>query len=113
MQGAIYQWGRELAKGFAPFVGVSQADGTAEGQKWLTMAHVANAKTAKQAEADWILGIGKTHDQDTEQVRYLAISKNKLIGDADTINEQRHGRFECLIRPEIARYADLAPWDRV
>lgn len=109
--GAIYQWARELSKTYCPSIGVCQADGTAEGQKWLTMANVANAKTSKQAEADWILGIGKTHDQDTQLVRYLAISKNKLLGDTDSMPEQRHGRFECLIRPEIARYADLAPWD--
>jgi hypothetical protein len=110
--GAIYQWARELAKTYAPSIGVCQADGTAEGQRWLTMANVANAKTSKQAEADWILGIGKTHDQDTQLIRYLNISKNKLIGDSDTIPEQRHGRFEVLIQPDIARYKDLAPWDR-
>lgn len=111
--GAIYQWARELAKAYAPAIGVCQADGTAEGQRWLTMANVANAKTSKQAEADWILGIGKTHDQNTQAVRYLNISKNKLMGDTDSMPEQRHGHFECLIRPEIARYADLAPWDTI
>jgi hypothetical protein len=109
--GAIYQWARELSKQYAPSIGVCQADGTAEGQKWLSMANVANAKTSKQAEADWILGIGKTHDQDTEHVRYLNISKNKLTGDTDSIPEQRHGRFEVLIQPDVARYKDLAPWD--
>jgi hypothetical protein len=41
---------------------ICQADGTGEGQKWLTMSNVANAKTSKQAEADWILGIGKVND---------------------------------------------------
>src|SRR5439155_313967 len=43
--GAIYQWARELAKTYAPTIGVCQADGTAEGQRWLSMANVANAKT--------------------------------------------------------------------
>ncbi len=105
--GAIYQWARELAKKYAPTIAVSQADGTGEGQKWLTMANVANAKTSKQAEADFIIGIGKTHDQDTEYVRYINISKNKLMGDADSEPALRHGRFEVLIEPEIARYRDL------
>lgn len=105
--GAIYQWARELAKQYAPSVGVCQADGTAEGQKWLTMANVANAKTSKQAEADWILGIGKTHDPDTEFVRYFNISKNKLLGDTDSQPELRHGRFEVLIQPDIARWKDV------
>jgi hypothetical protein len=109
--GAIYQWARELAKTYAPSMGVCQADGSAEGQKWLSMANVANAKTSKQAEADWILGLGKTNDQSTEGIRYLHLSKNKLPGDADSIAELRHGRFETLIRPDIARYQDIIRYD--
>lgn len=105
--GAIYQWARELAKGNHAGIGVCQADGTAEGVRYLTMEHVANAKTAKQAEADWILGIGKTHAEGAEYVRYLNISKNKLLGDNDSISDLRHGRFETLIKPDIARYEDV------
>lgn len=105
--GSIYIWARELAKQYAPTIGVCQADGSAEGQKWLTMDNVANAKTSKQAEADFILGIGKTHDEGSEYVRYLNISKNKLLGSEDTIPHLRHGRFETLIEPEIARYKDI------
>lgn len=105
--GAIYQWTRELAKTYAPIIGVCQADGTAEGQKWLTMQNVANAKTSKQAEADFILGLGKTHNANEESIRFINISKNKLTGDPDTIPELRHGRFEVLIQPQQARYKDI------
>lgn len=106
--GAIYQWARELAKTYGcPVIAICQADGTGEGQKWLTMAHVANAKTAKQAEADWILGIGKIPDAGFEFVRFLHASKNKLFGDSDTDGTQRHGKLECLIEPDIARYRDI------
>jgi hypothetical protein len=105
--GAIYIWARELAKEYCPVIGVCQADGSAEGQKWLTMDNVANAKTSKQAEADWILGIGKTHTDGDEYVRYLNISKNKLLGSEDTIPHMRHGRFETLIKTDIARYNDI------
>lgn len=108
--GAIYQWARELAKGSHAAIGVCQADGTAEGVRYLTMEHVANAKTAKQAEADWILGIGKVHDDSLQKVRYLNISKNKLVGDSDGIASLRHGHFECLIDAPIARYADVATY---
>jgi hypothetical protein len=86
---------------------VCQADGTGEGVKWLNMGHVANAKTAKQAEADWILGIGKSNDDGLSYVRNFNISKNKLSGDEDTLPEMRHGRFECVIKPDIARYIDV------
>lgn len=105
--GACYQWSRELAKTYAPFIGVSQADGTGEGQKWLTMQNVADAKTAKQAEADWIAGIGKSHNPNEESIRFINLSKNKLQGDSDTVPELRHGRFEVLIEPQVARYKDI------
>jgi replicative DNA helicase len=105
--GNIYQWARELAKGFAPVIGITQADGGAEGKKWLNMADVMNAKTGKQSEADAILGIGKVDDPQLEFIRFLSISKNKLFGDSDTLPELRHGRIEVLIQPEVARYKDL------
>ena len=104
--GAIYQWARELAKSYCPVIGVCQASGEAEGEPYLHMGHVSNARTAKQAEADFILGIGKTHQSGFDFVRYFNISKNKLVGDADTDPQQRHGRQEVLIKPEIARYIE-------
>lgn len=102
--GAIYIWARELAKTYCPTIGVCQADVSGEGKKWLTMDNVANAKTSKQAEADWILGIGTTHDVGMEFMRYLHLSKNKLAGDEDSKPEMRHGRMEVVIKPDIARY---------
>lgn len=109
--GAIFQWARELAKGNHAAIGVSQADGTAEGVRYLTMDHVANAKTAVQAEADWILGIGKIHDDNQAYIRFLNISKNKLLGDKDSIPEMRHGKFETKLEAEIARYRDIIKFD--
>lgn len=104
--GSIYIWARELAKTYCPVIGVCQADGTGEGVKWLTMSHVANAKTSKQAEADWILGIGQQNVEGFEYVRHLHLSKNKLLGDEDTIPSLRHDRWDVIISPEIARYRD-------
>lgn len=109
--GSIYQWAREMAKLYGAGIGVCQADGHAEGVRWLTMEHCANAKTSKQAEADWILGIGKTHTDGAEFIRYLSICKNKLLGDEDSIPALRHGRTETLIKPEIARYQDIIKYE--
>lgn len=109
--GAIYIWARELAKTYCPVIGICQADGTAGNQKWLTMEHVSNAKTSKQAEADWILGIGAVNAEGAEHTRYLNISKNKLLGDPDTMSDLRHGRFETYIEANIARYVDLVKYD--
>lgn len=105
--GAIYIWARELAKEYCPVIAVCQADGSGEGQRWLTMANVSNAKTSKQAEADWILGIGRSNDSGWEHIRFLHLSKNKLMGDDDSDVSMRHGKWETLIVPEIARYKDL------
>jgi hypothetical protein len=105
--GAIYIWARELAKRYAPVIGICQADGSGEGQRWLSMANVANAKTSKQAEADWILGIGKLNEAGYDNLRYLHLSKNKLLGDEDSDPKLRHDRWETLLEPEIGRYRDL------
>jgi hypothetical protein len=105
--GQIYIWARELAKTYCPVIGVCQSDGTGEGKKWLTMDNVADSKTAKQAEADWIVGIGKSHDQGFEYIRHLNISKNKLQGDKDSDPSYRHGKFDVLIQPLTARYKDI------
>lgn len=109
--GSIYQWARELAKGNHTAIGVCQADGSAEGVRYLTMDHVANAKTSKQAEADWILGIGKSHDPTEQNIRFFNICKNKLLGDKDSNPTLRHGQFSSVIQPEIARYKDLIKYD--
>ena len=103
---AIYQWARELSKKYGPVIAVSQAGGEAEGKLWLTMDMVDSSKTAKQGEADWILGIGKEQDN-TSRRRYLNISKNKLLGDPDSLPDLRHGQAQVLIQPEVARYAEI------
>ena len=104
--GDIYIWAREIAKCYCPVIGVTQADGTGEGVKWLTMSHVANAKTAKQAEADWILGLGYSKQDGFEYIRHCHLSKNKLPGDEDTDPKLRHGKWDIIIEPDIARYKD-------
>jgi replicative DNA helicase len=105
--GAIFTWARELAKEYGPTIGVTWADGTAEGVKWLNMGHVVNAKTEKQKPADWILGIGKSNDNNLEYVRHLNISKNKLQGDEDSDPNMRHAKIDCIIDPDRARFKDI------
>jgi replicative DNA helicase len=104
--GEIYQWARGLASRYCPVIGVSQAGESGANKKYLTMEDMVNAKTSKQAEADWILGIGKLNQEGWEDVRHLHLSKNKLTGDPDTDPTQRHGKCDVLIRAAIARYED-------
>lgn len=103
----IYQWARELAKEYAPVIGICQASASAEGKKYLQMDDVDNSKTGKQGEADWILGIGKSNQQGYESLRYFHLCKNKLIGDKDTIPERRHWQWDVVIDAEIARFRDI------
>jgi hypothetical protein len=107
---AKYQWARELAKKGCAVIGVCQAGGSAENKKILTMNDVDSSHTAKQGEADWVLGIGKVDQQGMENIRYFSICKNKLIGDADSLPDLRHGSFDAIIQPEIARYKDRIEW---
>jgi hypothetical protein len=105
--GAKYQFAREMCKVSGAAIGVTQADGTAEGVKYLTMNHTANSKTSKAAEGDFIFGIGKTHSEAEEDIRYINICKNKLIGDTDSIPALRHGRAAVFIKPAVMRYEDI------
>lgn len=104
--GAIYLWARGLAKRYCPIIGVSQSDGSGEGQEFLTMANISNSKTSKAAEADWILGIGAKSEFGSEHLRGISILKNKLIQDSEASEAERHGKRTVIIRPQIQRYVD-------
>jgi hypothetical protein len=106
--GEKFRWAREIAKTYAPVIGVTQADANGAHKQWLAMDEVAGAKVAKQAEADWILGIGKSFKDGFENVRYLNVVKNKLAGDLGiTDPKQRHSKHTVNIFPEISRYEDI------
>lgn len=106
--GRAYRWAREIAKGeHCSVISVHQAGGEGEGVMKLTMNHVDEVKTAAQAHADWILGIGKSNKDGYDSIRGLHLSKNKLVGGPQTIPSLRHGFQEVLIKPEVCRYEDL------
>lgn len=105
--GAGYIWARKLAKRYCPVIGVSQASDSGEGVKYLTRSHMADSRTAKPAEADWLLGIGESSTDDFRGYRYFNISKNKLLGDENTKAELRHGRFQVVLEAELAHYKEI------
>lgn len=107
----IYAWSRELSKTYGPVIGVCHASVSAERKRWLEMDDVAYAKTAKQGEADWILGIGATYEPGQEFLRHLHLPKNKLIGDAESDDRLRHGKLDVMIHPDIAQYEDILEFD--
>ena len=76
-------------------------------KKYLDLLLRGGEEEAKQAEADWILGIGRINEPGFDYIRYLHLSKNKLRGDPDTNRHMRHDRWEVLLEPEKARYTDI------
>lgn len=100
-QTMIFNWARELAKKHAPVLNVHQADGSAEGIKWIDMSKLYGSKTGVQGEADAIITIGRLPDEGNK--RYLYIPKNKLDGNNQMF---RNGRFEIEIVPTIGRFKE-------
>ena len=107
---AKYQWARELAKQYGPVIGVCQAGGSAENKRYLEMTDVDSSMTAKQGEADWIIGIGRTNDSGLQRIRYLSVCKNKLPHEEGMIMDMRHAKTEVLINEITARYEDKIKW---
>ena len=105
-----YQWARELAKKYGVAIGVCQAGGSAENKRYLDMNDVDSSHTAKQGEADWIIGIGKINDPGFEAVRYLSVCKNKLPHSEGMEPSMRHAKTEVFINEDIARYEDKYQW---
>jgi len=95
---AIYTGAREIAKrNNCCVIAVSQASADGHGKFNLTFDMMEGSKTGKAAEADVIIGVGYNNSlEDNQNVRSLAISKNKITG--------WHGLITCTIQPELSRY---------
>ena len=104
--GSIYEWARATAKTYAPVIGVSQANADGYNTKWITELDMANSKTAKQAELDFLIGIGKTNEAGYEYVRYINIPKNKRKHNRYANEKDRHGKFVATLIPELSLYKD-------
>jgi len=104
--GSIYEWARATAKTYAPLIGVSQANADGYNTKWLTELDMANSKTAKPAELDFLIAIGRTNEPGYEYTRYINIPKNKRKHNRYANERDRHGKFTTTLIPELSRYKD-------
>lgn len=100
--GKLYKWARDLAKKYGPVIAISQASEVADHVQYITQSMLRGSKTDKAAEADLILTIGRKAEDDG--TRYIHVPKNKLYGGPRSVEEHRHGYFECRIRSDVARY---------
>lgn len=96
--GVLYSTARDICVGAnCSGIALSQANAEAEGKAYLSSANMAQSRTAKAAECDILIGIGK-HEAHGDYGRTLNIVKNKLTGN--------HTEVNCVLRPEITRYVD-------
>ncbi len=78
---ALYVQAREICKKANCLVwAVSQASYNGENRQLITYAMLDNSRTGKAGEADFIIGIGKPSEIDTDGTRILNVSKNKVNG---------------------------------
>lgn len=92
---------------------VVQADGSAEGQKWIHKDQLYGSKTGLQGEADVIVTIGATHDPSSMNTRYIHVPKNKLPGGPKSVATQKHGYFEVAFDGERGRYESGAGYKSI
>ena len=102
----LFNFGREIAKQYAPVLAVHQADGSAGGQEYLNMEQLYMSKTGAQGEADAIIMIGRSYEAGKGDSRFISVPKNKLTGGPRTIPAMRNMQVEVILKPEIARFEE-------
>lgn len=100
-QTMLFNWGREMAKKYAPVITVHQAGGTSGGERWLPMEALYGSQTGIQGEADAIIMIGRSYEPTENDYRFFFIPKNKMYGK-DAIN--RNGRFVAHFDAPTGRF---------
>jgi replicative DNA helicase len=99
----LYQWGREIAKEYAPVIAIHQARGDAEGSRYIALNQFEGSQTALQGEADAILTMGRIYEPGYESSRFLWVVKNKLDGLDPT---KRNAKTELRFDGARARFYD-------
>lgn len=104
----IYKWARSVAKEQCPVLSVGQASDSASNRKVLSESDMADSKTSKPSELDFMIGIGRIDQEGYDNVRFLSLPKNKLRGDKNVVESMRHMRgVEVLLRPSLSIYEDM------
>ena len=99
-------WARSLALRYSPVIAIVQADASAEGVPYPDQSMLYKSKTGLQAEADLLIMIGRTEEDET--TRYIRLAKNKLPGNAGTDPKLRHLKSEVDFDILTGRYTSRA-----
>jgi len=98
----LAEWCRIMADKYGAVFAIIQADGTAEGEKYLNMSQLYGSKTGVQGEIDVLIMIGK--DPTVDDKRYFSIAKNKKPTTGRMQPALKHAKFEADFDEERGRF---------
>lgn len=104
--GRIYKWARLTGHEHdCPVISVSQSDVSGAQSKFITMDQLRGSKVDKPGEVDLLIAIGKNYDlSEPQDVRFINIAKNKLVGGPLFEEDKRLYTWEVKLNGPIARY---------
>ena len=97
---AQFNWGREMAKEFAPVIAVHQMGVEGENKRYVGYDGLYGTKTGGPGEADLILMMGRL--MNGSNTRYFWAPKNKMLTPGD--ETARNKRWEVEIDTQRARF---------
>jgi len=102
----LYQWGREMAKVYAPVITVHQLKGEAEGVPYPTMSMLYGSTTAIQGEVDALLMLGRSLEDTNPNQRYISVVKQKEAFGPDVDVNLSEGKEELELIPHLAKWEE-------
>ena len=105
--GAIFRWGREIAKRYAPVITVHQLKTEAHHVEYPSMDMLYLSGTVIQGEVDTMIMIGNNATPSQEKLRFMGITKQKMASGSDVDPKLREGRHVLEIVPEKAMFKEL------
>lgn len=104
--GAIFRWGREIAKKYAPVITVHQLKTEADFVEYPPLSMLYLSGTIIQGEVDTQIMIGCNNKPGQEKLRFVGITKSKAVSGSDVDPLMRDGKAIVEIVPEKAMYKE-------
>lgn len=104
--GAIYRWGREIAKKYAPVITVHQLKTEADFVEYVPLSMLYLSGTIIQGEVDNMICIGANNKPGQEKYRFINIAKSKAVCGSEVDPLLRDGKQIVEIVPDKATYQE-------
>ena len=105
--GAIYRWGREIAKKYAPVITVHQLKTEADFVEYVPLSMLYLSGTIIQGEVDNMICIGANNKPGQESLRFINIAKSKAVCGSEVDPLLRDGKQVVEIIPDKAMYKEI------